>query len=314
MSLDLPDTGTVGYRKTAPAYVRIAGAKQELSGESPYEDLFNLKDTLISFNVSIAGEVKLTIRNPTEEVENILIERYKQVNPDKGWANEISKIQNIFYLKWGYSHADDTMLFDIDLPESSSNIHKMVLYKVKYSLSTAKERVVDIMFLSYSVAQFRASFVIPPAALGNINNKVVRTSIFETTERIADEAVAGEPLLAGTQYQVETERPATATIRGNFRRPSDIISRHLVKIAGHLLGYGVYVSLDNIGTALDSNFARLLYNVVHAKSVYPVTVLGEELPGGSGGSVLQGTAQNFGETRYATTTINQSDYEKGYSF
>ena len=86
----------VGYRDTNPTFVQIASNKEELTGETPYLDSFDLTNTLITFNFGLPGTVRIKIRNPSEEVEELLINRYKQVNPDKGWT-ELDKLsQNVF--------------------------------------------------------------------------------------------------------------------------------------------------------------------------------------------------------------------------
>ena len=319
------NTLNVGHRNTNPTFVQLAAAKNTLTGEAPYSDEFNLADTLISFNFGLPGTIKLKIRNPSEEVEELLINRYKQVNPEKGWANVQNLTQNIFFLKWGYSLPKETNIESgetVDLTGGASNIHKVVLYNIKYNLSTAKERIVELLLLSYGTAQEHASKGTNPLDLKNLKDKVERTSIFENTKKVPVtethtvtdyDADDNSELARPSGDKFAAPRPTKQVVRetgefldaGHFRTPSDIFSRHLIKIAGHYLGYGVYVSLGHVGVALDVEFARKLYKIVYAKSFYTYT---KRHPASKGsGSILQGTKQEPG---FRSTVEAKSDYDK----
>jgi len=279
----------VGYRKTNPTYVHLATSKAALLGDEEYTDEFDLANNLISFHADLPGTFKISIRNPSEELEELLVSRYKLINQDKGWSAETRTSHNIFYLKWGYSPCSESA--EGDLEGGSSNIHKVVLYNIKYNLSTAKERVVDILLLSqsqYNERVWDAEDMTLSPELKNLGKQVVKTSIFETKKRIpvtkttrTIETTEPDPQdfdlptrSGGTTTVKEVEVPDGDASVGQFRKPSDIISRHLVKLAGHFLGYGVYVSLDEVGTAIDAEFGRMLYETVYAKSIVAVAQTG----------------------------------------
>ena len=283
------ETENTGYRETNPTFVQLALSKEALTGEAPYVDAFDLENTLISFNFNLPGQLKIKIRNPNEEVEQLLINRYKQVNPDKGWTELDKLTQNIFFLKWGYSLPQETNEATWDLVGGVSDIHKVVLYNIKYSLSTAKERIVELHLMTYSDAQ-DLSWSSPtlPSELKHMGARTVRTSIFETKEQIpitesVSETYQDDPDTQDFDLPTRSSGHNTHTIVkevdtgkasavGQFRKPSNIISRHLVKIAGHYLGYGVYVALEEVGTALDILFSRQLYSIVYAKSIRTYSV------------------------------------------
>ena len=281
------ETENTGYRETNPTFVQLALSKEALTGEAPYVDAFDLENTLISFNFNLPGQLKIKIRNPNEEVEQLLINRYKQVNPDKGWTELDKLTQNIFFLKWGYSLPQETNEANWDLVGGVSDIHKVVLYNIKYSLSTAKERIVELHLMTYSAAQDLAwNVALIPPELKHMGEHTVQTSIFDNKKRVPVmkahtvtdyDAPNDSGVSRPSDDKLSSPRPTKQVFRetgefidkGSFRKPSDIIARHLVKMAGHYLGYGVYVALGAVGVALDTEFARQLYSVAYAKSLYP---------------------------------------------
>ena len=177
----------------------------------------------------------------------------------------------------------------------------------------------ELHLLSYSAAQDQAwSAPILPEELKHMGEHTVQTSIFDNKKKVPImeshtvtdyDAPDDSRLMRPSGDKFSAPRPTKQVFRetgefidtGSFRKPSDIIARHLVKMAGHYLGYGVYVALGAVGVALDAEFARQLYSVVYAKSLYPFSRITGQM--------------GLGYTEDTVSTLEreegmQSDYDK----
>jgi len=165
-----------GYRNTAPPRLFVDFSREALeaidSGNfSLYQDPLDLKNTLKSFQYSLTksdtpGAIQVNLINPSQQVEEKLFSWYCAVNPrtwraqengttPEEWAVSAGEFAQ-FYLRWGY-YNNSTDPQAGDEKNALSNIHRAVLFDIKYNISDSQDREVTLLFQNqYDISLIRS--------------------------------------------------------------------------------------------------------------------------------------------------------------
>ena len=151
-----------GYRGTSPPHVLVAQDIDELLGSKKYEDVFDLKNTLVSFKYSLKGGsatiAELQLINPSAKIEKKLFSIYAAITSTsyaskshftgKQLQEEIGNADQ-YYIRWGYDSPSGQGTTDIgtEAGTSMSHIHRFNLYNMKYEYTPNRDRIVTLQLM-----------------------------------------------------------------------------------------------------------------------------------------------------------------------
>ncbi len=154
-----------GYRNTAPVklYMEFSRDPLDLLEEGIFtgiQDPFELKDSFVSFEYSLAGKggagvFKVKLINPSQATEEKIFSWYCSVNPrtwraseeatPEQWTFSAGQAATVF-LRWGYQN--DTIDRDANIKNAFSHIHQTKIIDVEFNVSDRKERIITLHLLN----------------------------------------------------------------------------------------------------------------------------------------------------------------------
>lgn len=154
-----------GYRNTAPVKLYMEFSREPLEGLEEgiftgIQDPFELRDSLMSFEYSLAGkggggQFKVKLVNPSQATEEKIFSWYCSVNPRTWKASEVATAEEwtlsagqaaTVFLRWGYQN--DNIEQDATVKNAFSHIHQAKILDVEFNISDRKERVITLILLN----------------------------------------------------------------------------------------------------------------------------------------------------------------------
>ena len=153
------------YRNTAPVKLYMEFSREPLEGLEEgiftgIQDPFELRDSLMSFEYSLAGkggggQFKVKLVNPSQATEEKIFSWYCSVNPRTWKASEVATAEEwtlsagqaaTVFLRWGYQN--DNIEQDATVKNAFSHIHQAKILDVEFNISDRKERVITLILLN----------------------------------------------------------------------------------------------------------------------------------------------------------------------